>query len=307
MWVESGLLVEEGTLTSERVFVITGANSGIGRATTMELAKLGATVVMVCRDQGRGEAALKEIKEASGGTGAVELMLADLSSQKSIRRFVEVFRGRYDRLHVLINNAAAFLDRTLKNRTLTEEGFEVIFATNHLGPFLMTNLLLDLLKACTPSRVLNIASLGLACYPRLTIEFDNLNSRKKYRPGRAYYHSKLAQIMFTYDLARRLNGTGVTANCIRVPGVKLDSKRLDHLARHLRFLYSIKRRFLISPQEIAKTYVYLATSSEMEKVSGKYFDQNRREVRSSKHSYDQALWERLWKVSEELTGFSSLS
>lgn len=292
-------------MTSERVFVITGANSGIGKATTVALAKLGATVVMVCRDQGRGEAALEEIQEERGGSGTVELMLADLCSQMSIRRFVEEFKSRYDRLHVLINNAAAFLDLTLKKRTLTEEGFEVIFATNHLGPFLMTNLFLDLLKACAPSRVLNIASLGLACYPHLNIEFDNLNGQKKYRAGRAYYHSKLSQIMFTYDLARRLDGTGVTANCIRVPGVKLDSRRLDHLAWHLRLLYSIKRGFLISPQETAKTYVYLATSSEVEKVSGKYFDEDRREVRSSKQSYDRALWERLWEVSEELTGLRS--
>lgn len=298
---------EEGALTSERVFVITGANSGIGKATTLELAQLGATVVMVCRDRGRGEAALNEIQEKSSGNGSVELMLADLSSQKSVRRFVQVFKSRYDRLHVLINNAAAFLDQTLKNRTLTEEGFEVIFATNHLGPFLMTNLFLDLLKACAPSRVLNIASLGLVCYPQLTIEFDNLNGDKKYRRSRAYYHAKLAQIMFTYDLARRLNGTGVTANCIRVPGVKLDSARLNHLAWRLRFLYSIKRRFLISPEEIAKTYVYLATSPEVKQVSGKYFDEKHRNVRSSKHSYEELVWERLWQVSEELTGLSSLS
>ena len=276
--------------------MITGANSGIGKRAALQLAEKGATVIMVCRNQERGEAALSEIRERSGNE-SVDLLLCDLSSQKSIRTLVENFESSYDKLHVLIHNAANF-DYTLKNPVLTEEGIEVIFATNHVGPFLLTNLLLDVLKRSVPSRIITIASKGLITYPRLTIEFDNLNGEKKFSYQHAYYHSKLAQIMFTYELARRLKGTGVTVNCIRVTNVKIDLERVTGWRGSV---YRIKRFFGITPEEMAKTYVYLSTASEVEGVTGKYFDEHGKEVKSSKRSYDQDVWKKLWDVTEELT------
>ena len=278
-----------------KVCMVTGANSGIGKRAALQLAQKGATVVMVCRSKERGEAALSEIKKESGSE-SVNLLLADLSSQKAIRELVENFKKTYDQLHVLINNAANF-DFTLKNPVLTEEGVEVIFATNHLGPFLLTNLLLDVMEKSAPSRIINVASKGLITYPRLTIEFDNLNGQKKFSYQHAYYHSKLAQIMFTYELARRLKGTGVTVNCIRVTNVKIDLERVTGWRGSV---YRIKRFFGITPEEMAKTYVYLSTASEVEGVTGKYFDEHAKEVKSSKRSYDQEVWKKLWDVTEEL-------
>jgi NAD(P)-dependent dehydrogenase (short-subunit alcohol dehydrogenase family) len=160
-----------------KVCMITGANSGIGKRAALQFAEIGATVVMVCRNKERGEAAFAEIK-AKSGSESVDLMLCDLSLQKSIRTLVSRVTENYDHLHVLINNAANF-DHTLKEPVLTEDGVEVIFATNHLGPFLLTNLLLDTMKKSAPSRILTVASKGLIAYPRLTIEFDNLNGEKK--------------------------------------------------------------------------------------------------------------------------------
>ncbi|KYK30250.1 MAG: hypothetical protein AYK19_04730 [Theionarchaea archaeon DG-70-1] len=282
-----------------KVCMITGANSGIGKRAALQFAEIGATVVMVCRSRERGEAALAEIKEKSGSE-SVELMLCDLSLQESIRTLVKDFKENHDHLNVLINNAANF-DYTLRNPVLTEEGIEVIFATNHLGPFLLTNLFLDVLKKSAPSRIINIASKGLITYPMLTIEFDNLNGEKKFSYQHAYYHSKLAQIMFTYELARRLKGTGVTVNCIRVTNVKIDLERVSHVPRYLQYVYRIKRFFGITPEEMAKTYIYLGTAPELEDVTGKYFDEHGKEVKSSKRSYDEAVWKQLWDVSEELT------
>lgn len=282
-----------------KVCMITGANSGIGKRAALQFAEKGATVVMVCRSKERGNAALSDIV-AKSGSDTVDLMSADLSLQKSIHKVVKEFTDNYDQLHVLINNAANF-DYTLKKPVLTEDGIEVIFATNHLGPFLLTNLLLDVLKKSAPSRILNVASKGLIMYPRLTIEFDNLNGEKKFSYQHAYYHSKLAQIMFTYELARRVEGTEVTVNCIRVTNVKIDLERVSNVPWYKRYVYRIKRFFGIPPEEMAKTYVHLATAPELEGVTGKYFDEHGKEVKSSKRSYDEAVWKKLWDVSEELT------
>ena len=280
------------------VCMITGANSGIGKRAALQFAEIGADVVMVCRNKERGERALAEVKAESGSE--VDLLLCDLSLQKSIRTLARNFKESYDRLDVLIHNAANF-DYKLKKPALTEDGVEVIFATNHLGPFLLTNLLLDVMKKSAPSRIITIASKGLIAYPRLTIEFDNVNGEKKFSYQHAYYHSKMAQIMFTYELARRLERTGVTVNCIRVTNVKIDEERLSGVPRNLRYMYKIKRSFGITPEEMAKTYVYCGTSPELEGVTGKYFDEHGKEVKSSKRSYDEAVWQRLWTVSEELT------
>jgi NAD(P)-dependent dehydrogenase (short-subunit alcohol dehydrogenase family) len=282
-----------------KVCIITGANSGVGKRAALQLAQKEATVIMVCRNKLRGEKALSELQEKTG-SDTIELFLCDLSLQKSIRTFVKEFTNTHNNLHVLINNAANF-DTTLKKPVLTEDGIETIFATNHLGPFLMTNLLLDTLKESTPSRIINIASKGLILYGGLTIEFDNLNGEKKFSYQHAYYHSKLAQIMFTYDLANRLKGTGVTANCIRVTNVKIDLDRIGNVPWYMRYTYRIKRLFGITPEKMAETYVYLAAAPQLENITGKYFDEHANQVKSSKNSYDEAVWKKLWDVSTELT------
>lgn len=282
----------------DKVCIITGANSGIGKAAATALAGLNATVVMVCRNRERGQAALEEVCLKSGSS-SVELMLVDMASQKSIRSFVEEFKSRHPRLHVLINNAANF-DQSVRKAILTEEGVEAVFATNHLGPFLMTNLLLDTIKSSAPARVINVASKGMIFFPFLKIEFDNLNAEKGFKAQHAYYHSKLAHLVFTYDLAERLQGTGVTVNCIRVTNVALDLDRYENLPRLMKNAYKLKRKMSITPEQMAETYVYLAASPEVETVTGKYFDENNRQVPSSKHSYDKAVWKRLWDESARI-------
>jgi NAD(P)-dependent dehydrogenase (short-subunit alcohol dehydrogenase family) len=286
-------------IPSNKTIIVTGANAGIGRETARGLAKLGHTVVMVCRNLSAGEQVRQEIV-AQSGNPAVEMMNCDLSSQKSIRQFAADFMAKHPRLDVLINNAANF-DHTLKQSTLTEDRVEVIFATNHLGPFLLTNLLLDALKASAPSRVLTVASKGLMTYPFLSIEFDNLAGQKKFSTQHAYYHSKVAQIMFTFDLAERLQGTGVTVNCIRVPNVQIDTGRYEYITGWKRRAYEIKRRRGITPAQMAQAYIQLAIAPEFETITGKYFDEKCHEVKAHKSAYNQAVWKRLWDVSAELT------
>ncbi len=286
-----------------KTIMVTGSNSGIGKAAAHQLAQLGATVIMVCRNPASGAAAQKEIVNRSGNRN-VELMLCDLAEQKAIRDLVEQFTVKHDCLDALINNAANF-DQSLTRPTLNSDGIEVIFATNHLAPFLLTNLLLNTLKASAPSRVLNVASKGLVTFPFLDIEFDNLNGQKKFSTTHAYYMSKLAQVMFTYDLAERTQDMGIAVNCSRVTNVQLDWARLTELPAYMRAAYSIKRRFAIPPEQMADSYVRLAAAPEFANVTGKYFDEHCREVRSSKKSYDRAVWKKLWDVSAELTHLDS--
>jgi NAD(P)-dependent dehydrogenase (short-subunit alcohol dehydrogenase family) len=286
-------------MNTDKVIIVTGANAGIGRETARGLAKLGHTVIMVCRNTPAGEAVREEIV-AQTGNQAVEVLKCDLSSQQSIRQFAAGFTAKYPRLDVLINNAANF-DHTLKQPTLTEDGVEVIFATNHLGPFLLTHLLLDTLKASAPARVLTVASQGLVMYPFLSIEFDNLNGQQKFSTQHAYYHSKMAQVMFTFDLAERLQGTGVTANCIRVTNVQIDKGRYEYLTGWKRRAYEIKRRRAITPAQMAEAYIRLAVAPEYETVTGKYFDEKCQEVKTYKPAYNREVWQKLWQVSAELT------
>src|SRR5947208_1507841 len=181
-----------------KVCIVTGANSGIGKATTLGLAQMGATVVMVCRDQSKGEQAQNEIKEKSEND-AIDLMLADLSSQESIHRLAENFQQHYQQLHVLINNAGV----ANLSRRETVDGLEMTFAVNYLAPFLLTNLLLDKLKTSAPARIVNVSS---AAHTSGSIQMDDLQAEKLYRPMRTYPQSKLAVVLFTYELARRLQG-----------------------------------------------------------------------------------------------------
>jgi NAD(P)-dependent dehydrogenase (short-subunit alcohol dehydrogenase family) len=288
-----------------QTIIITGANSGIGKAAAIQLAELGATVILACRSAERGAQAVEELCSRVKNA-RVELMQVDLASQASIRRFVEAFLSRHARLEVLIHNAANF-DHTLKKPVLTADGVETIFATNHVGVFLMTNLLLDRLKASAPSQIITVASKGLITYPFLDIEFDNLNGERKFNTQHAYYLSKLAQVMFTYHLSEKLKGTGVTANCVRVTNVALPDERLTHLPEWLLKIYRLKRRMSITPERQAETYVYLAADPAVREISGGYWDENNRQVRSNRNSYNRETWERLWAVSERLAALGNVS
>jgi NAD(P)-dependent dehydrogenase (short-subunit alcohol dehydrogenase family) len=277
-----------------KICIVTGANSGIGRVTAQALAQQGATVLMVCRNRGKGEAALREIKERSGN-GNVVLFPADLASQKEVRSLAEEISARYPKVDVLVNNAGGIHP----TRTLTADGFETTFAVNHLAYFLLTNLLLAQLRASPAARIVNVTSQAHR-YGR--IFFDDLGLEKRFNPMMSYAQSKLANILFTYELARRLRGTMITVNTLHPGGVRTNfGKELTGIAgfvfRHLGFV-------MRSPQKGAETVIWLATSPDVEGVTGKYF-LDKKEIRSSKISYDVDVARRLWQTSAELTGLKS--
>ncbi len=245
-----------------KVCMVTGANSGIGKATALGLARMGARVVMVCRDTVKGEEALGDIASKSGNED-VELMIADLGSQASIRKLVENFKQKHNRLDVLINNAVIVPGK----RTLTEDGIEAQFGVNHLGSFLLTNLLLDVLKACAPSRIVNVAS---KVHQGAAMNFDDLESEKNYGLMKTYGRSKLANVLFTYELARRLKGTGVTANCLH-PGV-VRTRIMRDMPGFLQPAVRVAGMLMLSPTKGAETSLYVATSEEVDGVTGEYFD-----------------------------------
>ncbi|NVM54339.1 MAG: SDR family oxidoreductase [Candidatus Helarchaeota archaeon] len=274
-----------------KIVMITGANSGIGKATTLGLAEMGATIVMVCRNRERGEDAFLEIKEKTGNP-KIDLLIADLSSQQEIRNLVKEFKSKYQQLDILINNAAVVLSK----RQTTVDGLETVFATNHLAPFLLTNLLLDVLKASAPARIINITS-GL--HSRAKMDFDDLQSEKKFGAFWTYNKSKLALMLFTYELARRLEGSGVTVNVVH-PGVAR-----TNLGRDMNwFSRGFTKIFFKSPKKCAETPIYVASSPDLEGVNGKYLA-NKKEKQSSKESYNEADAKRLWEISAELTGLST--
>jgi NAD(P)-dependent dehydrogenase (short-subunit alcohol dehydrogenase family) len=275
-----------------KVCIVTGANVGIGKETALGLARLGADVVMVCRDRERSEAARREIKQKSGNNG-IELMICDLASQNSIRQFAHQFQARYRRLDVLVNNAAV----VLRDRSVTEDGLESTFAINHLGYFLVTNLLLGLLKESAPSRIVCVSS---AAHKYARLDLGAWPTGRGYSSFGAYANSKLANILFTYHLARRLEGTGVTANCLH-PGTVG-----TNLFRELpQFLQGLIKLVTISPKRGARTPIYLASSPEVEGVSGKYFARCRQQ-KSSESSHNEEAERRLWEISAELTGLDAL-
>jgi NAD(P)-dependent dehydrogenase (short-subunit alcohol dehydrogenase family) len=277
-----------------KVCLVTGANSGIGKATALELARLGATVVMLCRGARRGEKALQWIRKKSGNED-VHLLLADLSRRKDIFDAVDEFKKRYRRLDVLLNNAGVMT----RKRRLTADGFEMQFFVNHLAYFLLTGLLFDVLRDSAPARIVNVAS---TAHGRGTLDFDDLQCEKHYNGWQQYGNTKLANIVFTYELARRLDGAGVTANCLH-PGV-IHTNLLSNYSKALSGLWYLSRWFFKKPDEGAETSIYLASSPEVESVSGKYF-RYCAPAESSEESYDSKTQRRLWEVSEELTGFNS--
>lgn len=287
---------------NKKTIMITGANSGIGYKTALGLAKEGHEVIMVCRSKERGENAQKRIIEATGNQ-TIELILIDLSSLQSVRDGVSEFLAQHSQLDVLINNAANF-DITQKQVIKTKDGLETVFATNHFSPFLMTNLLLPALKASPAGHIINIASKGLIAHPFMDIDFDNLNSEKKFSASNAYYHSKLAQIIFTFDLAERLKKDDIRVNCIRVPAVKLDDGRYDHIPAFLRAIYRFKMSFSLSTDEMAEAYIKLATSDDFKNVTGAYLDEDCKTVKAPKNAYNRETWQKLWDISMKTAGMT---
>ncbi len=273
----------------DRVCMVTGASRGIGRITALALAEKGADVVLVCRDEARGQAVLDEVKARGGGKG--ELYLADLSSQASIRKLAADFKTKHDRLHVLVNNAGAIF----MSRQVTVDGIEATFATNHLGYFLLTNLLLDVIEKSAPARIINVSSI---VHGRGTIRFDDLGHAQGYAAMKAYSQSKLANILFTFALARRLEGKGVTVNALH-PGV-IGSNFLASNGGIYKLAMKIASPFLMTEEDGAKTTIYLASSPDVADVTGTYFDRQKR-AKSNRESRDVDVQERLWKVSEEMT------
>jgi NAD(P)-dependent dehydrogenase (short-subunit alcohol dehydrogenase family) len=273
-----------------KICLVTGATLGIGKETALGLARLGAHVVIVGRHEQRARATAAWIVEQSGNP-QVDPLVADLSLQSEVRRLAAAVNAIYPRLDVLVNNAGAVFTR----REMTAEGFERTWALNHLAEFLLTQLLLDKLKASAPARIVNVAS---DAHRSGVIDFDNLQGEKKYSGIGAYSQSKLANIMFTSALARRLAGAGVTANCLH-PGVVATG--FGHNTPGIvDMVLKLMRPFLIGPAKGAETSIYLASSPEVADVSGEYFAKRKRAA-SSTRSLDVAVQERLWAVSEQQT------
>jgi NAD(P)-dependent dehydrogenase (short-subunit alcohol dehydrogenase family) len=276
----------------EQVAVVTGGARGIGRATAEALARQGATILLHCRDRAAGEAARAEIVAATGNNN-VDVLVANLAVQAEVLGLAEEVKARYPRLDVLINNAGAFF----LNRVVTVDDHESTFAINHLAPFILTNALTDLLKSSAPSRVIMVAS---ESHQRVT-DPEDWESSKAYNGLTAYGRSKLANVMFSYDLAHRLEGTGVTVNCCH-PGL-VDTHLLESGFRRwwLHWVWPMVRRFTISAAEGATTPTFLASSPDVDGVTGRYFIK-RRPATSSLISHDSVLGARLWNLSLRLTG-----
>ena len=274
-----------------KICLITGANSGIGKETAKALSEMNVTVVMVCRDKERGEIAREDIINQTGNKN-IDLLLCDLSSQEQIRKLVTEFKEKYQNLHVLINNAGVML----KKRVLSVDGIEMNFAVNHLAPFLLTNLLLDVIKKSAPSRIVIVSS---AAHRMAKMDFDDLQSeKKKYRLFRVYGVSKLAVMLFTYELSRKLEGTGVTINALH-PGLINTNLGRDQS----KFSQGFGKAFFKGPEKGAETSIYLASSSDVEGIKGKYWIK-KEQRESSEESYNLENAEKLWKISTELTGLN---
>lgn len=278
------------TTMKDKVCIVTGANAGIGRVTALEIAKMGAKLVIVCRSKERGEEALKDIRNKSNNEN-VELILADMASQKSIKNFAEQFKTKYDKLDVLVNNAGLIIGK----KELTEDGIESTFAINHMGYFITTHLLLDMLKESPAGRIVNVAS---EAHRMGNTSFDDINCEKAYNSMKVYGQSKFNNILFTYELAKRIKEhKNLTVNCLH-PGV-IGSNFGQTGAAWFRFGAKLLKPFFLTNEQGAETQIYLATSPEVEGVSGKYFDK-KKPVRSSKISYDENAWKKLWEISEGL-------
>jgi NAD(P)-dependent dehydrogenase (short-subunit alcohol dehydrogenase family) len=273
-----------------KIVMVTGATGGIGKETAKALHKMGARVVIVGRNPQKIAAVVEELKGQHPSEAEVKGMLADLSSLADIRKLAEDFKQKYDRLDVLVNNAGAYFTRRIES----VDGFEMTFALNHLGYFYLTDLLLDLLKASAPARIINVSS---GAHPMGKVNFDNLNSKGFFMGWTAYANSKLMNILFTRELAQRLEGTRVTANVLH-PGFV--ATNFGHNGKGLwSWFVKLSQKGAITPEQGAQTSIYLASSPEVAGVSGAYFH-NSKIVQPSTAAQDDEVARRLWEVSKKL-------
>ena len=277
-----------------RTVLVTGGTGGIGKATAIGLATKGAHLAITGRDRERTEGAAREIRAAGGGQ--VDVFVADLSPQSEVRRLADEVLESLSRIDVLVNNVGG----AWNTRQVTADGLERTFALNHLAPFLLTNLLLERLKQSAPARIVTVSS---AAQFMGRIDFDDLQGERAYSGTRAYSQSKLANVLFTYELARKLQATSVTANALH-PGVVRTSFGAEDPGGVQRLLFPFIRPFMKTPAQGAATSIHLASSPDLERVTGKYFA-NSTPKRSSKRSYDKAAAERLWQVSAELVNLTA--
>jgi retinol dehydrogenase 14 len=277
-----------------KTVLVTGGTGGIGRATAMGLATMGAHLGITGRDCERTEGAARELRAAGGGQ--VDLFVADLSSQSEVRRLAEQVLQAYPHIDVLVNNVGG----SWNTRHVTADGLEHTFALNHLAPFLLTNLLLDRLTQSAPARVVTVSS---NAHTTGQIDFDDLQGEQSYSGSRAYSQSKLANILFTYELARRLQATSVTANALH-PGVVNTSFGAEDPGGVQRLFVPFVRPFLKTPEQGAATSIHLASAPDLEQVTGRYFA-NSKPKRSSKASYDETAAEQLWQASAELVNLTA--
>jgi NAD(P)-dependent dehydrogenase (short-subunit alcohol dehydrogenase family) len=273
-----------------KAVLITGGTSGIGRATAIGLAAMGARVGITGRDRERADEAAAAIARESGNP-AVDVFVADLSSQAEVRRLAAEVLSAYPRLDVLVNNVGGSWD----TRHLTADGLEHTFALNHLAPYLLTGLLLERLKQSAPARVVTVAS---GAHTAGRIDFDDLQGERSWSGSRAYSQSKLANVLFTHELARRLQGTGVTANALH-PGVVRTAFGAEDPGLVQRLVVPFIRGFMKTPEQGAATSIHLASAPDLDQITGQYFADSKPK-RSSKASYDGAVGARLWNVSADL-------
>jgi NAD(P)-dependent dehydrogenase (short-subunit alcohol dehydrogenase family) len=284
----------DGRPMAGRAVLVTGGTGGIGRATAVGLAAMGANVAIVGRDRGRTEDVVREIRES--GAGHPDAFVADMSAQAEVRRLAGEVLGALPRLDVLVNNVGGYWD----TRHVTADGLERTFALNHLAPFLLTNLLLDLLQASPAARIVNVSS---DAHHQDSMNFDDLGGERSYSGMRAYSQSKLANLLFTYELARRLGAGGVTANALH-PGMVRTGFGAEDSGTLQRLFTPLMRPFMKSPAQGAETAIHLASAPALLGITGCYFAGSKRK-QSSARSYDEATAARLWQVSADLVGIAA--
>ena len=274
-----------------KIALVTGANTGMGKVIATELARQGVTVVIVSRDRRKGEEAKSEIATLTGNS-SLDLLIADLSSQQAVCQLAQEFQQRYSHLHILVNNAGAHVQR----RQVSVDGIEMNLAINHLSSFLLTNLLLDTMRASTPARIVNVASNAMT----RSINLDDLQSEQTFVPFDVYGQAKLAVVMCGYFLAHRLTGTGITVNALH-PGITATNIIANVAPPIAQPFVGIIKRFLQTPKQGAQTALSLATSPEVEGITGKYFIKEKQKL-SVPISYNETLQERIWNMSADLVG-----
>lgn len=275
--------------------MITGGNSGIGFAAAIQIAERGYAVTIVCRNEQRAQKACDDIIQKTGNL-AVDYLIADLSDMNAVRKAADAYMQKHDTLDTLINNAADF-DLSVKKPIITADGMGRQFATNVAAPFLLSKLLFPALKKSGSGRIINISSQGLCVYPSIKLDFGNLNGERSYSPSKTYYQNKLALLMWSLFMANQQKDIKIQA--VRVTNVKIDMSRYDNIHPFLKQMYKVKSKFSISPEEMAKVYTALATTSD---YSGFLYNEKMKEVRANKSAYDVSAQRRLYELLCSKTG-----